>query len=57
MPVEMAHDLIMAARRLLEIAEAEPELFARALPLCDEDMQTLRELAGYAEEEGADADA
>jgi hypothetical protein len=54
MSVEMAVDLIMAARQLLEIAEREPVLFARALPLCARDMQTLRELAGYDEEEGAD---
>jgi len=40
-----AHELRDAARKLLELAERYPALFEHVLPLSDDDMATLRELA------------
>lgn len=40
-----ANELREAARKLLELAERYPELFRHVLPLSDDDMATLRELA------------
>ncbi len=40
-----ANELREAARKLLELAERYPVLFAHVLPLSDDDMATLRELA------------
>jgi hypothetical protein len=38
------------ARRLVALKKSAPELFERFMPLCDEDMETLREIAEASEE-------
>jgi hypothetical protein len=44
-----------AARDLILLAERCPDLFWHVLPISDEDMQTLRELADFDDEDAPDA--
>jgi hypothetical protein len=53
-PTERAR-LRDAARDLILLAERCPELFFHVLPISDEDMTTLRELADFDDEESPDA--
>jgi hypothetical protein len=45
-----------AARDLIRLAERCPDLFRRVLPLSDEDMTTLIEIADFTDEESTDAE-
>jgi hypothetical protein len=44
-----------AARDLILLAERCPELFFHVLPISDEDMTTLIEIADFAEDDGEGA--
>jgi hypothetical protein len=49
------HRLRDAARDLILLTERCPELFWHVLPISDEDMTTLRELADFDDEDAPDA--
>jgi hypothetical protein len=57
MPPVDPHRLRDAARDLIRLAERCPELFVRVVPISDEDMQALVEIADFAGDDGEESAA
>jgi hypothetical protein len=57
MPPGDPHRLRDAARDLILLAERCPELFVHVLPISDEDMTTLIEIADFAADDGEESAA